>query len=106
MLNHNNHFKVQDARPTAVFRVMDSLGELARGSLPKGLAAADLGAFVGRLLIGAQDGRIVLARVPAGVRAICEPPTPPAEECLRIPQYRRMLKNLERFANGSHAVRH
>ena len=81
--------------------VMDSLGELARGSLPKGLAAADLGAFVGRLLIGAQDGRIVLARVPDCVRAICEPPTPPAEECLRIPQYRRMLKNLERFAESA-----
>jgi hypothetical protein len=86
--------------PALLALVMDSMGGRARGSLPKGLAAADLGAFVGRLLIGAQHSRITLARVPECVRAMCEPPTPPAEECLRIPHYRRMLKNLERSAES------
>jgi hypothetical protein len=80
---------------------MDSMGELARGSLPKGLAAADLGAFLGRLLIGTQDSRLTLARVPECVRAMYEPPTPLAEDCLRIPHYRRMLKNLERFTESA-----
>jgi hypothetical protein len=80
--------------------VMDSMGELARGSLPKGLTAADLGAFVGRLLIGTQRSRITLARVPECVRAMYEPPAPPAEDCLRFPHYRRMLKNLERFTES------
>ncbi|HEY1221005.1 MAG TPA: hypothetical protein VGF03_18830 [Bryobacteraceae bacterium] len=87
--------------PALFAAVMDSMGEFARESLPKGLAAADLGAFLGRLLIGAQHSRITLARVPECVRAMCEPPTPPAEECQRIPQYRRMLKNLERFAESA-----
>ncbi len=87
--------------PALFEAVMDSMGELARESLPKGLAAADLGAFVGRLLIGAQHSRITLARVPECVRAMYEPPTPPAEDCLRIPHYRRMLKNLERFTESA-----
>jgi hypothetical protein len=80
---------------------MDSMGEQAHGSLPKGLAAADLGAFLGRLLIGAQGRRITLTRIPECVRAVSEPPTPQAEECLRIPHYRRMLENLERFAESA-----
>jgi hypothetical protein len=87
--------------PALFAMVMDSMGELARGSLPKGLAAADLGAFLGRLLIGAQDSGITLARVPECVRAMNEPPTPLAEDCLRIPHYRRMLKNLERFTESA-----
>lgn len=78
----------------------DSMGGVARGSLPKGLAVADLGAFLGRLLIGTQHIGISLARVPECVRAMCEQPAPPAEECLRIPHYRRMLKNLERSAES------
>ena len=76
---------------------MDSMGDLARESLPRRLAAADLGAFGGRLLIGTQHRRITLARVPECVRAMYEPPTAPAEDCMRIPHYRRLLKNLERF---------
>ncbi len=87
--------------PPLFAAVMDSMGELARASLPKGLAAADLGAFVGRLLIGTQHGCITLARVPECVRAMYEPPAPLAEDCLRIPHYRRMLKNLERFAESA-----
>lgn len=87
--------------PALFAAVMDSMGELARASLPKGLAAADLGAFAGRLLIGAQHSRTTLARVPECVRAMCEPPTPAAEDCLRIPHYRRMLKNLERFTESA-----
>jgi hypothetical protein len=76
------------------------MGDQARGSLPKGLGAGDLGAFLGRLLIGAQHSGITLARVPDCVRVLCEPDASPAEECLRIPQSRRMLKNLERFAES------
>lgn len=83
--------------PALLDAVMDSMGEQAHGILPKGLAAIDLGAFVGRLLIGAQQRRITLAGVPECVRALCEPPTPLVEECLRIPHYRRIVKNLERF---------
>ena len=82
--------------PARFALAMDSMGELARESLPKGLAAADLGAFVGKLLIGAQRSRLTVARVPECVRLI-----PPTEDCLEIPQYRRMLKNLERFAESA-----
>ena len=62
--------------------VMDSIGELA---LPKGLAAADLGAFVGRLLIGSQHSRVTLARVPACVRAMYDPPTPQPKTACGFP---------------------
>jgi hypothetical protein len=87
---------------TALFaEVMDSMGELARGSLPRGLAAADLGAFLGRLLVGTQDRRVTLARVPECVRAMYDPPTPLAEDCLRSPHYRKMLKKLERFTESA-----
>jgi len=87
--------------PELLAAVTDSMGEAARGSLPKGLADADLGAFLGRLLIGTRHGRITLGRVPECVRAMCEAPTPPAEDCLRIPQYGRMLKKLERSAESA-----
>ncbi len=87
--------------PALFAAVMDSMGEMSRQSLPKGLAAADLGAFVGRLMIGAQQNRIRLDRVPECLRAMCQPPTPPAEDCLRIPHYRRMLKNLERYTESA-----
>lgn len=83
--------------PPLLVMVMDSMGGLARESLPRGLAAADLGAFTGRLLIGAQGRRITLARVGECLRAMRETPTPAAEDCMGIPQYRRMLRNLERF---------
>jgi hypothetical protein len=85
--------------PALLALVMDSMGEMA--SLPKGLAGADLGAFVGRLLIGTPHRRITLARVPECMRAMYELTTPPAEECLRIPHYRRMLQNLERSAEAA-----
>ncbi|MGO9232139.1 MAG: hypothetical protein ACLQKA_23330 [Bryobacteraceae bacterium] len=87
--------------PELLTAVMDSIGDLARGSLPKGLSEADLGGFLGRLLIGAHRSRISLAGVPQCVRAMCEPPTPPAEACLRIPHYRRMLRNLERHTESA-----
>lgn len=86
--------------PSLLGPVMDSMGERGQGSLPRGLGAADLGAFLGRLLIGAQRSGITLARVPDCVRVLCEPDAPRAEECLRIPQSRRMLTNLERFAES------
>jgi hypothetical protein len=87
--------------PALFAGVIDSMGELARGSLPKELTAFDLGAFLGRLLIGTQDSRITLARVPDCVRAMYEQPTALAEDCVRIPHYRRMLKNLGRFAESA-----
>lgn len=87
--------------PPLFAAVMDSMGEAARDSLPTGLAAADLGGFLGSVLTGTQQCRITLARVPECVRAICEPPAPAAEECLRIPHYRRMLERLERSAEST-----
>ena len=84
--------------------VMDSMGGPARESLPKGLADSDMGAFLGRLLIGAQDARITLARLPECLRAIYDPPIPAAEDCLRIPHYRRMLRSTERFAESAAPV--
>jgi hypothetical protein len=87
--------------PELLALVMDSMGELGPACLPKRLAAAELGAFLGRLLVGTQQNRITLARVPECVRAMSEPPTPAAEDCLRTPHYRRMLKNLERFAESA-----
>lgn len=87
--------------PALFKEVMDAMGEQAQGSLPKGLAAADLGAFLGRLLVGAQGARITLTRIPECLRAMRELPTPEAEECLRIPHYRRMLEKLERAAESA-----
>ncbi len=78
--------------------VMDSMGHATPGILPKGTADADLGAFLGRMIMGAQAGQITLDRVPAAVRALRDPPVPQAEECLRIPHYRRMLEKVERGA--------
>ncbi|MDR3700733.1 MAG: hypothetical protein P4L56_13900 [Candidatus Sulfopaludibacter sp.] len=86
--------------PALLGAVMDSMGDPARRSFPKGLAAADLGAFAGRLLIGTPDSRVTLAPVPGCVRAILEPATPSTGDYLRIPQYRRALKNLERYAES------
>ena len=87
--------------PALFEAVMDSMGEQARGTLPNGLAATDLGAFLGRLLIGAQYRRITLARVPECVRAMREASLPQAQECLRIPHYRRMLEKLEPAAESA-----
>ena len=81
--------------------LLDAMGEPALASLPKGVADADLGAFLGRLLIGAQTGLITLARIPECLRAMCEPPAPDAEECLRIPHNRRMVEKLERAAESA-----
>jgi len=80
--------------PVLLEQVMNAMGEPAFESLPKGLSDGDLGGFLGRLLIGAQSGRITLVRIPECLRAICEPSAPQAEECLRIPHYRRMLEKL------------
>ena len=87
--------------PALFAEVMDSMGELARGSLPKGLATSDLGAFLGRLLIGTPDSRLTLARVPECVRAMYEPATRLPEDCLRIPHHRRMLSTLVRFTESA-----
>ena len=87
--------------PALLAATMESMGEPARESLPKGLAAADLGAFLGRLLIGAQKRRLTLAGVSECLRGIYESPTPPAADCLRIPHYRRMLDKLERSSESA-----
>jgi len=87
--------------PALFEQVMDAMGEQAQGSLPKGLAAADLGAFMGRLLIGAQGARITLNRIPECLRAMREVQAPQAEECLRVPHYRRLLEKLERAAESA-----
>ena len=84
--------------------VMDSMGAEASECLPKAIGSADLGAFLGRLLIGAQHRRITLARVPVCLRTIRQSPMPQAQECLRIPQYRRMLEKLERGAESAAPV--
>ncbi len=87
--------------PALLDLVMESMGEMAPGSLPKGLSAGDLGAFVGKLLIGTRDGRINLASVPEKVRGLYDLLTVPEEGCLRAPHYRRMLKNVERFTESA-----
>lgn len=87
--------------PALFEQILDAMGEPALASLPKGVADADLGAFLGRLLIGAQTGQITLARIPECLRAMCEPPAPDAEECLRIPHNRRMVAKLERATESA-----
>ena len=87
--------------PALFGAVMNAMGDMAPACLPKGLSAADLGAFTGRLLIGLRDGRIGLSRVPDCVRSLCEPPGAAAEDCLRVPHYRRMLRNLERYTESA-----
>lgn len=71
--------------------VMEAMGPAARTSLPRGLAAPDLGAFLGRLLMGARAGRITLERVPESLRALPQPLPP-------LAHHRRMLDKLERSA--------
>jgi hypothetical protein len=84
--------------PALFASLMDSMGDRARGSLPNGMAAMDVGAFLGRLLIGTGDSQVTLARLPQCLRAMREPLTAEAEECMGIPQYQRMIENLERSA--------
>ena len=52
-------------------------------------------------MMGAQAGRVTLARLPACLRAIREAPGPQAAECLRIPHYRRMIEKLERVSESA-----
>lgn len=86
---------------TALFEaVMDSMGERARASLPNGVSPPELGAFLGRILVGTQSGRLTLARVPECLRAQREAPAAEEEDWLRIPQYRRMFGKLERSAES------
>jgi hypothetical protein len=86
--------------PALLEAVMDSMGEPARRSFPKGLADADLGAFIGRLLLGPSHDRIRLAPVPDAMRTLYEQDPPAAEVYLRIPQYLRTLKKLENHAES------
>ena len=83
--------------PELLDAVLDSMGQAARRSFPKGLAAGDLGAFVGSLLIGAPHDRLSLAAVPDAMRVMYEQDAPSKYQ---IPQYRRTLKKLERHAES------
>jgi len=87
--------------PELLDAVLDAMGEAARWSFPKGLAASDLGAFVGKLLIDTPRDRITLAGVPGAMRAIYEQDTPPSDAYRQIPQYRRTLNKLERHAESA-----
>lgn len=77
---------------------MDSMGELARASLPRGVARCDVGSFLGKFLIGAGRDQITLAHLPSVVRGIRRSSTEEAERFLQIPHRRRMLETLERSA--------
>lgn len=87
--------------PELLGAVLDSMGEAARWSFPKGLAAGDLGAFVGKLLIGTPDDRITLAGIPGAMQAIYSQDTPSPDAYRQIPQYRRTLDKLERHAESA-----
>ena len=90
--------------PEIFERVADAMGTAVEESLPTGFSDADMGAFLGRLMMGAQAGRVTLARLPACLRAIREesrPHGPQAAECLRIPHYRRMIERLERVSESA-----
>jgi len=79
----------------AIYRVlMDSMGDQADAVLPKGLSPIDIGFFLGRLLAWGET-QVSLTGLPAAVRSIREAEEEHAE-CLRMPQYRRLLDNLER----------
>lgn len=84
--------------PTLLEGVRQAMGETAPATFPKGLSAADLGVFLGRLLVNTKISRISLARIPDCVRTMYEGATPEAADCLRTPHNRRMLENLERYA--------
>ena len=81
--------------PAMFTLLMDSMGPQARLSLPRGVAATDVASFLGRLLIGAGPDRVTVASLPSLVRSMRGAPSEQTEECLRIPQYRRMLENIE-----------
>jgi hypothetical protein len=81
--------------------VADAMGRAVEESLPKDFTDAQMGTFLGRLMMGAQAGRVTLARLPACLRAIREAPAPQAAECLRIPHYRRMIEKLERVSESA-----
>lgn len=84
--------------PAMFALVMEVMGEKAQTSLPHGMEAADLGAFLGRLINGSQTSGISLDRIPEQLRTMREQPARQAEERRQVPQYRRMMGNLERFA--------
>lgn len=92
--------------PPLLGAVMNSMGEAAPGNFPKGLAASDLGVLLGRLLVDTKTGRTSLARVPDCVRAMHDSAVPEAADCLRTPHNRRMLQNLERYAESAAPLIH
>ena len=85
----------------AIYRVlMDAMGDQASAVLPKGLSPIDIGFFLGRLLTGGAERQLTLAGLPAAVRTIRNSEEEHAD-CLRMPQYRRLLDNLERSTERS-----
>ena len=77
---------------------MDSMGERARSSLPTSVTPRDVGAFLGRLVIGTGSEQISLAELPHTLRAFRLSSTPESEELMKVPHLRRMLETLEYFA--------
>ncbi|HUI54281.1 MAG TPA: hypothetical protein VLY04_04880 [Bryobacteraceae bacterium] len=92
-------FALQQA-PALFATCMDSMGPLARVSLPRGVALSDVGSFLGRLMIGAGRDQISLAELPSVVRGIRQSSAEEAQRFLQIPHRRRMLETLERSAES------
>jgi hypothetical protein len=84
--------------PSLFIPLMQAMGEGALASLPKGVAAADIGAFLGRLLAPNRQGSVALDQVPQCLRDAREKQAAEPEEWERIPQYKRTIESLERSA--------
>jgi hypothetical protein len=80
----------------ALFGVLlDAMGEDAAFSLPRGATSTDIASFLGRLLVGTGPREVSVSNLPELLHTLLEMPTGPAEACLRIPHYRRILESLE-----------
>ena len=89
----------------SLFRLLlDVMGERAATILPRGTSDADVAFFLGGLLVGTGPTPVSLAGLPEMVHNLRELPTGPAEACLRIPHYHRILDNLERSAERATPV--
>ena len=93
-----------DQQPAMLAPCLDSMGELAGSCLPKGVAPADIGSFLGRFLIGAAGDGISLAGLPSVVHQLRESLAEETTPAPGLPHLRRMLTTLEHSAERAAPV--
>jgi hypothetical protein len=93
------------ARFPELFTVcVNSIGERTRSSLPKGVMARDIAAFLGKLMSETGNDPLTLKDLPATVREIRQSPSEEAIEVRRVAHLRVALDKLERSAERAASV--